>query len=121
MLEDVSITDLKFGREFERAVESKQVAQQDAERARFIVEKALQDKRSIVIKAQGEAKAVEMIGKAVANNPGFVQLRRIDAAREVATTVANSQNQVYLPSDTLLLSTLGAVSSADPVSGTSKK
>ena len=28
ILEDVSITDLKFSREFERAVESKQVAQQ---------------------------------------------------------------------------------------------
>jgi regulator of protease activity HflC (stomatin/prohibitin superfamily) len=28
VLEDVSITDLKFSREFERAVEAKQVAQQ---------------------------------------------------------------------------------------------
>jgi prohibitin 2 len=116
VLEDVSITDLKFGREFEKAVESKQVAQQDAERARFIVEKALQDKRSIVIKAQGEAKAAEMIGKAVANNPGFVQLRKIDAAREIAATVANSANLVYLPADSLLLSSLG-MSNAAPSAG----
>jgi prohibitin 2 len=109
VLEDVSITDLKFGREFERAVESKQVAQQDAERARFIVEKALQDKRSIIIKAQGEAKAAEMIGKAIAHNPGFVQLRRIDAAKEIAHTISASANQVFLPSDTLLLNMLQAV------------
>jgi len=40
--QDVSITDLKFGREFELAVERKQVAQQDAERARFIVDMAQQ-------------------------------------------------------------------------------
>jgi regulator of protease activity HflC (stomatin/prohibitin superfamily) len=38
-LEDVSITHMTFGREFTRAVEQKQIAQQDAERARFIVEK----------------------------------------------------------------------------------
>lgn len=38
-LEDVSLTHLTFGPEFTRAVEAKQVAQQDAERARFIVEK----------------------------------------------------------------------------------
>ena len=38
-LEDVSLTHLTFGPEFTRAVEAKQVAQQDAERARFVVEK----------------------------------------------------------------------------------
>lgn len=32
-------THLSFGREFTEAVEMKQVAQQDAERARFLVEK----------------------------------------------------------------------------------
>jgi prohibitin 2 len=103
ILEDVSITDLKFGREFERAVEAKQVSQQEAERARFIVEKALQDKRSIVIKAQGEAQAVTLISKAIANNPGFVQLRRIDAAKAVAASIAESQNAVYLPAEALML------------------
>ncbi len=103
VLEDVSITDLKFGREFERAVEAKQVSQQEAERARFIVEKAIQDKRSIIIKAQGEAQSVTLISKAIANNPGFVQLRKIDAAKAVANSIAESANAVYLPSDALML------------------
>lgn len=103
ILEDVSITELKFGREFERAVEAKQVAQQEAERARFIVEKALQDKRSIIIKAEGEAASAELIGKAIANNPGFVQLRRIDAAKEISEAISQSQNIAYLNSEALLL------------------
>ena len=103
VLEDVSITDLKFGREFERAVESKQVAQQDAERARFIVEKALQDKKSIVIRAEGEAQRAKLFGESIADNPGFVQLRRIDAARAIAASVAQGANAVYLSSDALLL------------------
>jgi prohibitin 1 len=38
-LEDVSITHMTFGKEFTRAVEQKQIAQQEAERARFTVEK----------------------------------------------------------------------------------
>lgn len=38
-LEDVSITHMTFGKEFTRAVEQKQIAQQDAERARYTVEK----------------------------------------------------------------------------------
>ena len=41
LLEDVSLTHLAFGKEFTSAVEAKQVAQQEAERAKFIVEKVL--------------------------------------------------------------------------------
>lgn len=51
-LDDVSITNLKFGKEFTEAIEKKQVAAQEAERAKFIVEKAEQDKKSAVIRAQ---------------------------------------------------------------------
>jgi prohibitin 2 len=48
----VSITSLSFGKEFTHAIEAKQVAAQEAERAKFIVEKAEQDKRSAIIRAQ---------------------------------------------------------------------
>ena len=51
-LDDVSITTLTFGREFTAAIEAKQVAAQEAERAKFVVEKAEQDKRSAIIRAQ---------------------------------------------------------------------
>jgi regulator of protease activity HflC (stomatin/prohibitin superfamily) len=37
VLEDVSITNLTFSKEYTAAVEAKQVAQQEAERAKFIV------------------------------------------------------------------------------------
>lgn len=48
----MSITSLTFGKEFTAAIEAKQVAAQEAERAKFIVEKAEQDKRSAIIRAQ---------------------------------------------------------------------
>jgi prohibitin 2 len=51
-LDDVSITSLTFGKEFTAAIEAKQVAAQEAERAKFIVEKAEQDKKSAVIRAE---------------------------------------------------------------------
>eukprot|EP00743_Colponemidia_sp_Colp-15_P001064 GILK01001175.1.p1 GENE.GILK01001175.1~~GILK01001175.1.p1 ORF type:complete len:309 (+),score=51.10 GILK01001175.1:51-977(+) len=105
-LDDVSITHLSFGKEYTEAVEAKQVAQQEAERAKFIVEKAIQDKKSIIIRAQGEAKSAELIGKAIASNPGFIELRRIETAKDIANTVSRSQNRVYLNSDTLLLNLL---------------
>lgn len=103
ILDDVSITHLKFGPEFTHAVEAKQIAQQEAQRAAFVVDKAKQDKQSTIVRAEGEAKAAEMIGKAIVNNPGFLELRKIENAREIASIVAQSKNRVFLEADTLLL------------------
>jgi len=114
-------------------VEAKQVAQQEAEMAKWIVDKALEEKKSIIITAQvsalpdalslsrlafclfcfccfilhlialtdvcmqGEAEAAKLIASAVQNNPGFVELREIQYAKDVATTIANSNFKVRIP------------------------
>ena len=101
-LEDVSLTNISFGPEYTAAVESKQVAQQQAERARYQVDRAVQDKKSVIVKAQGEAQSAEMINNAMMNNPGYLELRRIEKAREVAKVVSQSANKVYLDSDVLM-------------------
>ncbi|KAJ6371753.1 hypothetical protein OIU77_002134 [Salix suchowensis] len=85
------------------SVLSKQVAAQEAERAKFIVEKAEQDKKSAVIRAEGEATSAQLIGQAIANNPAFITLRKIEAAREIAQTISTSANKVFLDSSDLLL------------------
>jgi len=98
-LEDVSITHMTFGKEFTKAVEQKQIAQQDAERARFIVEKAEQERQANVIRAEGEAESAETISKAIAKNgDGLVQIRKIEASREIAATLSANPNVAYLPS-----------------------
>ncbi|KAL0053108.1 hypothetical protein WJX82_000974 [Trebouxia sp. C0006] len=102
-LDDVSITNLTFSREYTGAVEAKQVAQQEAERARFIVDKAEQDKQSAIIKAQGEATSARLIGEAIQENPAFITLRKIEAARDIAGTISGAANKVFLSSDSLLL------------------
>ena len=109
VVDDVAISHLAFSKDYTAAVEAKQVAQQDAERSAYIVEKALQEKRATIVKAEGEAKSAELIGNAIKGNPAFIQLRRIDAAREVASTIAQSPNKVFLNSDALMLNQLGDV------------
>jgi len=103
LLDDVSITHLTFSKLYEASIEAKQVAQQEAERAKFVVDKALQEKQSAIVRAQGDAQSAVLIGNQVKENPSFIALRKIEAAREIAHTIANSANRVYLPSDSLLL------------------
>jgi len=152
ILDDVAITHLTFGKEYTAAVEAKQVAQQEAERAKFFVTKAQQEKERSIVQAQGEAQSAKLIGEAIQQNPAFLTLRRIEAAREVrgtsahrahvgpdsrppaptrapsreppnptrprpscplqiARTVSQAQNRVYLSADSLLLNVGGDLAS----------
>lgn len=99
LLEDVSITHMTFGKEFTTAVEQKQIAQQDAERAKFVVEKAEQERQAAVIRAEGEAEAAITISKALDKaGEAFVAFRKIEASKEIATQLSGSRNVTYLPS-----------------------
>jgi len=106
IIDDVSITHLTFGREYTAAVEAKQVAQQESERAKFLVIQAGQDKKSTIIKAQGEAESALMIGEAIASNPGYIELRQLEAADNISTVISKSSNKVMLDSNSLLLNIL---------------
>lgn len=103
ILDDVSITELSFGREYTAAVEAKQVAQQEAQRAFFEVEQAKQDKQRKIVQAEGEAEAAKMLGVAITKNPGYLKLRKIRAAQQIAKTISRSQNTVYLNASSLML------------------
>ncbi|KAL0119604.1 hypothetical protein PUN28_007800 [Cardiocondyla obscurior] len=103
LLDDVSITDLSFGKEYTAAVEAKQVAQQEAQRAAFVVERAKQERQQKIVQAEGEAEAAKMLGLAVGQNPGYLKLRKIRAAQNISRTIANSQNRVYLSGNNLML------------------
>ena len=81
LLDDVSLTFMTFSPEFSAAVEAKQIAQQDAQRAAFVVDKAIQEKQQVVVKAAGEAKSAELIGEAIKKSKDYVELKRLDTAK----------------------------------------
>ena len=74
-----------------------QVAEQDAERARLLVLKAEQEKRAAIIRAEGESEAASLVSNALEASPALVELRRIEASRDIADTLARSRNVTYLP------------------------
>lgn len=121
VLDDVSITDLTFSAEYSAAVEAKQIAQQNAQRAALYVERAKQEKQQKIVEAEGQAESARLIGKSVQENPGFLNLRRIDAAREIANIIASSSNRVFLDADTLLLDMNQTSINSEALKGTISK
>ena len=114
-VDDVSITHLTFGQEYTQAIEFKQVAQQEAERSKFIVMKAEQEKRVRVIEAEGESEAAQLISDALSKHgSGLIEVRRIDTAKEIAETLSASRNVAYLPGAGGMLFNLGLGAGANP-------
>jgi len=98
ILDDISITHLTFGREFTAAVELKQVEQQTAEKARYVVEKEEQKKKATVIRSEGDSQAAQLLSKAIGEaGEGLIELRKIEASEDIAYQMSQSPNVVYLP------------------------
>eukprot|EP00732_Lithocolla_globosa_P005991 Lithocolla_globosa_v1_NODE_6632_length_1057_cov_45.277445.p1 type:complete len:273 gc:universal NODE_6632_length_1057_cov_45.277445:972-154(-) len=98
LFDDISIVDLTFGREFTYAVEQKQIAEQEAARAVFLVEKAQQEKLAGIIRSEGESEAALKISDAfLKHGKGLIELRRIEAQKEIAVILSKSRNVMYVP------------------------
>lgn len=103
ILDDVSLTELSFGKEYTAAVEAKQIAQQEAQRAAYTVDKAKQEKMQKIVQADGEAQAATMLGEAITRDPGYIKLRKLKASAQIASVISMSQNRVYLDGQSLML------------------
>lgn len=61
ILNDVSIVNLTFSKEFTEAIEQKQIAEQKAEQAKYNAAKALEDAKAEVNAARGQAEAQRLL------------------------------------------------------------
>lgn len=102
-IEDLSLMDLHFSGTFQKAVEDKQIAQQSAERAKFTVEKAFEEKKSSILKAEADARSIELIGEQLQQNPSYLQLQKIEVAKNVSLMISQSKNKIILPADALMV------------------
>ena len=92
-IDDVSITSFQFSRDYARSIEKKQVAQQEAERAKYIVQIREQEKEAAILRAEGDAEAALLIADAMAKyGQGLVAIRKIEAATEIMRALENSPN-----------------------------
>ncbi|KAL0410759.1 UNVERIFIED_CONTAM: Prohibitin-4, mitochondrial [Sesamum latifolium] len=98
VLDDVAITHLSYGAEFSKAVEQKQVAQQDAERSKLLVAKAELERRAAIIRAEGESESAKLISDATAAaGIGLIELRMIEAGKDNAASMWRNGSVMYLP------------------------
>jgi len=72
----LSITNFAFSEEFNRAIEAKQVAQQQAEQQRYVLQKAELEKQTAVMIAQGKSEAAKLNAEALKVQGGSLVISR---------------------------------------------
>ncbi len=76
---DTSVVDIQFSTEFAQAVESKQVAEQEAQRAVYIAQKAEQEAQGRINQATGEAEAQRLLQQSL--DPNILRKQELDNQR----------------------------------------
>ncbi|CAD8188308.1 unnamed protein product [Paramecium octaurelia] len=98
VLDDVSITHLGFMKEYAQAIEAKQVAQQLAERQKFIVLRDEEEKNAKVILSEGESEAARLINDAVKQyGTAQIEIKKLETAKHIAEQLAKSPNITWVP------------------------
>jgi len=84
IVDDFSIMDFGFSTEFDKAIELKQVAEQDALRAQNELDKIKLEAAQQIATAQAEAESTRLQAEALKNSSQVIELRRTEALLEFA-------------------------------------
>lgn len=75
-VDDISVINIDFSADFDQAIESKQVAQQQAEQAQYLADKAKKDAEAVVNTARGQAEAQRLVVQSLTHE--ILQSKAID-------------------------------------------
>lgn len=78
VMQEVQIRNIQLPPLVATAIEEKKKAQQEAERMQYVLEKELQEKERIKIEAEAQAGRIEIVNKALAENPNYLNWLAID-------------------------------------------
>ena len=94
VIDEVVLRDVRFTPEFTKAIEAKQIAQQAAEQMKYTLEKEEKEAERKVIEARGRANAIEVINKALAQNPNYIKYLYVDKLSDKISVIVSDQNTI---------------------------
>lgn len=104
IVKDVSVLHIEFSNEYRQAIENKLVSQQNAERAKFIVQKSEQEKKITIINAEAESESANLINKSIQEyGNAFIELKKLETAEAIMNNLAGTKNVSFVPNSSNFL------------------
>ncbi len=91
IVDGVVLRNVNFSPDFAKAVEEKQMAQQDAERMKYILEKEQKEAERKAIEAEGKARAIEIVSKQLRQHPEYIKYLYVDKLANNVKVIVSDQ------------------------------
>ena len=98
VVDEVLLRDIRFSATFQQSIVAKQIAQQEAQRMEYVLDKTEKEKQQKVLEASGEAEAIELKGKAIATNPQVVLYEYVQRIAPNVRTIISDGEDISLES-----------------------
>lgn len=87
VLEEVKLRNLTFSKQFQETIEAKQVAQQQVQRMKYVLEQAEKEKEKAIVQARGEADAIRLVAESISRNPPLIDYEYVQQLNPKAKVV----------------------------------
>lgn len=94
ILDEVLLRNVKFSTEFQKAIENKQIAQQEAQRMKYVLEQQEMEKKRKIIEAEGDGESIRIRGRALAENPMLIQYEYVQKISPQIQALITDQNTI---------------------------
>ena len=101
VLDEVLIRNVRFSPEFEKAIELKQIAQQEAQRMEYVLQRENLEKQRKIIEAEGEAESIRLKGIVLASNPALIQYEYVQKIAPGIQTIITDGKSILSLGDIL--------------------
>ncbi len=90
-IEEIVLRDVHFTKDFAKAIEEKQIAQQEAERMKYVLEKEQLEAQRKAIEAEGKAKAIQIVSQELKRNPLYIKYLYVDKLTDKVKVIVSDQ------------------------------
>ena len=97
IIDEVLLRDIRFSAAFATSIVNKQIAEQNAQRMEYVLERTEKEKEQQIIEAEGEAQAIELKGRAVAENAMVIQYEYVRKVAPNVGTIITKGNTLTAP------------------------
>ncbi len=94
VIEEIVLRDVHFTPDFSKAIEEKQIAQQEAERMKYVLEKERKEAERKRIEAEGVARAIQIVSRELKKNPEYIQYLYVDKLSDKVQVIVSDQSTI---------------------------
>jgi regulator of protease activity HflC (stomatin/prohibitin superfamily) len=91
---DVLIRDIKFSPDYEKALEEKKLAEQEALKMQQLIKKESLNVQRMLIEAKGKAEAISIVAKEIKKNPEYVGYLYVDKLSDKIKVIITNEKSI---------------------------